>query len=451
MKPMNTNPQYTELTQALKTKVISAFSCGAAIVALASVGAVKDETSKVLLLLTSVGFSATSLAVGYKQSSQALESYTSYLLTNPSQPKLTGTPQLFNLESMSSQRDEFPNVFICGAPGSGKTSIAEYLGCLLKSDFRYAIHPHAKPSDFQGFDRVFGGGRNIGSPDDDSVNWEDIVNDNKSQPSVAQVLRAIHGLMNTRYQQYHQGFTDFPTIDVYIDELPAIASQLGKKYLGELLPSLIMECRKVGIRLWFLTQALQVRALGLEGISDLRAGATIIRLGKLALTEGKKLSPDIQAYLSSQQRPVLVDDIPASLPGWAEMRGLIASYSTQRNRLELTQRSDTGVQKLALPTAPEDPSLFTEWNLAAPNSQSVGTALTEAFSKPNTPELTRTILRRMREDCNPKSPQAHILVFKLARREDVSPSAIIREYWGFQGTTKAYQDGRELAEVLGLI
>jgi hypothetical protein len=344
---------YYFLTQSIRSKVVCAVSSAAALFLLLAVPFVKSDASKTLLLCGSLATASAAVVTG-KTLDEADDALNDYRVTTglkrqrallwlPSssatpkavKDKIKASVETFDFLSMGDKRDEFPNVFILGAPGTGKTTAAEYLGVVLKAGKRYAVHPHAKPTDFRGFDKIFGGGRNIGLPTDEPVTWEEIESGSVT-PTVAQVFLALHKLMQDRYLLYYQGETNFENIDVYFDELPAIASTLGKKFLTGILPSLLMECRKVGIRLWFLSQAFQVRALGLEGISDLREGATLIRLGKLALKEAqtlvntKAVDENVLEYLRLSDRPVLVDDTPGQLPRFVEMQAAIDSFVNQK-------------------------------------------------------------------------------------------------------------------------
>lgn len=326
---------YYHLLQGIRAKVTGYVCLVVSLCLLASVPLQKDESTKVASLLGSL---AVSMAGGYslktqKENDQAIEDFR----VNSGiqrQRKLFGLPkqevveaeiedapvEWFDFSTIGDDRDKFPNVIIMGEPGSGKTSLAEYLGVVLKANKRYAIHPHAKPNDFSGFNAVLGGGRNYGSPDDDEATWADIES-GKVKPTIAQVLKALLVLMNDRYKLYYQGDAKFDDVDVYIDELPSIVSNLGKKFFASIMPQLLMECRKVGIRLWLLSQGGQVRMLGLEGMSDLREGITFIRLGRLAVKHNR--DKVIEQLLAAMVRPCLVDESPAKLPGWAEISAAI--------------------------------------------------------------------------------------------------------------------------------
>lgn len=340
---------YYHLLQGIRAKVTGYVCLVVSICLLASVPLQKDESTKVASLLGSL---AVSMAGGYslktqKENDQAIEDFRvnsgiqrqRKLFGLPKQEvveaEIEDTPvEWFDFSAIGNDRDKFPNVIIMGEPGSGKTSLAEYLGVVLKANKRYAIHPHAKPNDFAGFNAVLGGGRNYGTPEDKEVAWADIES-GKVKPTIAQTLKALLVLMNDRYKRYYQGDTAFDDVDVYIDELPSIVSNLGKKFFASIMPQLLMECRKVGIRLWLLAQGSQVRMLGLEGMSDLREGITFIRLGRLALKHNRDKAVEI--LLQQMARPCLVDESPAKLPGWAEMSAAIRVWKPA----EVTEVVDT--------------------------------------------------------------------------------------------------------------
>lgn len=367
----------------------------------------------------------------------------------------------FDFTTIGDDRDKFPNVFILGEPGSGKTTLAEYLGVLLKSDVRIALHPHAKPTDFRGFNRILGGGRNIGTSDDPNMgSWEELLT--HPNPSIAQAIMGIHALMKSRYELYYQGHTDFPSVDIYIDELPAIARQLGKKFMSTYIGSLIMECRKVGIRLWFLTQGLQVRMLGLEGESDLREGATIVRLGKIAAKYANRLNlPTTPA-----SRLCLVDECQAMLPGKTEMDAAIAGFLREALKPSL-EAKDTECESLLaseartnrgqkLNESQETVRTYiqqrlshtfdkVESNMGKLSSQEWETLVND----PTKVETIRETLREYRVENRSWSDASHALVYKLAKKTGATHTVILRDYWGFRGDTNKVREGVEFAERLG--
>lgn len=362
---MNNSELYYYITQAIRSKVTTVLSTVAASCLLFTVPVAKGDFLKLALLSSALVGSAAALNSGrtLREAEESLNDYAATTGLNRQRSLLwlqnvqtqaeptteavkeaVAPEKLFDLSSIGDNRNDFPNVFVVGAPGSGKTTLAEYLGIVLKSGLRIGVHPHAKPSDFKGFDRVFGGGRNIGTAEDDPMSWAEIMTLG-SAPSVAQVIMGLHGLMQERYQEYYKGNDKFEPIDVYFDEVPAFAKELGKKFMAKYVPSLIMESRKVGIRLWFLTQAFTVSMLGLEGGSDLKEGATVIRLGKLALNEAQSLANNKRLEqlsllnLKQESRPALVDETPARIPGYSEMQGAIEAFLVQKQQPLTKKRS----------------------------------------------------------------------------------------------------------------
>lgn len=353
----------------------------------------------------------------------------------------------FDFSTIGDDRDKFPNVIIMGEPGSGKTSLAEYLGVVLKANKRYAIHPHAKPGDFAGFNAVLGGGRNYGTPDDKEVAWADIES-GKVKPTIAQTLKALLVLMNERYKRYYQGDTAFDDVDVYIDELPSIVSNLGKKFFASIMPQLLMECRKVGIRLWLLAQGSQVRMLGLEGMSDLREGITFIRLGRLALKHNRDKAVEI--ILQQMARPCLVDESPAKLPGWSEMSAAIRVWKPSevtgvklaKSQLHLVEDDDES-----------EPVEYTEKEYLMydmPNQgkkrmliYSVYGLVDECLELRKFDKLERIVKR---SDYN--RDVMHYIGRALISEYAKSVSYVIKTGWGMEG--RRYDEGRNLYTELGL-
>lgn len=368
---------YYHLLQGFRSR-ITAYVCTAAAIGLvAAVPTYKTEASKTLSLSGALALSlaATANFRSNQENDSALNDFrintglqrqrnlfalgTAAIVAEESSEE---SLQMFNFSDIGDNRDQYAHFIIMGESGSGKTTIAEYLGCILRADKRYAIHPHAKDKgkekDFAGFDGLYGAARNFGSPDDAKVSWTAIVN-REVEPTIAQVLMALLELMNQRYEEYRSGAT-FENIDVYIDELPAIARALGAKFLTPILQQLLTEARKVGIRLWLLSQGEQVKMLGLEGMSDIREGISFIRLGRLAKKYARRLkNKRLQAVVEGMSRPCLVDDSPAKVPGKSEitavikvreregLRELPASAQTQTlPTAEQTQEDDTLVMQL---------------------------------------------------------------------------------------------------------
>ncbi len=203
-----------------------------------------------------------------------------------SQSVLSSPP--IDVNKLLQDRNSFPNVFIVGIPGTGKSTLAEILATQLSPDsLKVVIHPHLKPGEFTSCQLKLAGGRNIGNSSD-SVK-EIPVEQLDDNDSAAQGIYSLHLTMRQRYEEYYKGKKQFVPLDCFIDELPAISQQLGVKWLKQYVPSLLMESRKVGIRIWLLSQSLTVESMGLSGLSDLRDNSTVIRLGKFAVRHMEQL------------------------------------------------------------------------------------------------------------------------------------------------------------------
>lgn len=435
------NELYYSFLHGVRSKVTAGVCLVASVGLIASVPAQKTEVSKMFALAGALGLSLTATA-NLKTSDETRVALDDFRISTGIQrqrslfglnSKPTDTAPVdelpwFDLQKIGDNRDDFPNVFIMGAPGTGKTSLAEYLGVVLKADSRYAIHPHAKPTDFAGFDGVFGGGRNYGTPDDDPLTWQQIT-EKKVRPTIAQVLMSLLELMNERYEQYYKGHTNFTPVDVYIDELPSIASNLGKKFMASVLPALIMECRKVDIRLWLLTQGSQVKLLGLEGASDLREGATFIRLGKLALKHTGK-NKQLLAQLNTTARHCLVDETAAKLPGWSEIKGAIAVGA----RKEKTQVSQSVNQpESTIVTIANELSDLDRLKLLAD----------ECLREKNYSKLQKLVKlgQNNRE-------LLHHIGWRMVTQQAKAMSAVVKDGWGYDG--RLFDEGRALYYELGL-
>lgn len=460
---------YYHLLQGIRAKVTGYICLIAAVGLVSSVPLQQKENTKVASLL-----GALALAVAgqvsiktQKENDAAIEDFR----VNSGiqrQRKLFGLPkqdvieaevddapvEWFNFSTIGNDRDKFPNVIIMGEPGSGKTSLAEYLGVVLKANKRYAVHPHAKPGDFAGFNAVLGGGRNYGKPDDEEVAWADIES-GKVKPTIAQALKALLVLMNERYKRYYQGDTAFDDVDVYIDELPSIVSNLGKKFFASIMPQLLMECRKVGIRLWLLAQGSQVRMLGLEGMSDLREGITFIRLGRLALKHNRDKAVEI--ILQQMARPCLVDESPAKLPGWAEMSAAIRVWKpTEVKPAKVnTELESLRSQLDAMGDYESEPEEYTEDEYITFDTPEEGKKRTliykvyglidDAIELKKFDKLPRIVAR----SDNNREVMRYI-GDTMIRYYGKSVTAVIKEGWGFGDGGRRFQSARKLFTELGL-
>jgi hypothetical protein len=149
----------------------------------------------------------------------------------------------------------YPAVLLLGIPGSRKTTLVRRILTLLGGS-AISIDPHNRAGKW-GALKVYGGGRNYGA--------------------VTSAINAVYSEMGRRYTLYDSGVGSFSRWEVVIDELPSIAQNCPKTVL-DTIASLLMEARKVNIRVWVLSQGDQVSLLGLEGKSSLKRTYTWIRM-----------------------------------------------------------------------------------------------------------------------------------------------------------------------------
>ena len=223
-------------------------------------------------------------------------------------------------------KDEFPNIAVLGKPGSGKSTLGQWLGAML-GGLTIAVAPHWKQGDFPTADIICGRGRNYGDDiktEPIGENFNDILN-GRINVSCVGMVKAIHQVMTYRYQldDYENPKVN-PPITLILDEYNSYACKKGlSEYMGELL----REARKVNIRLIFLCHQFNVKALGIEGQGDIRKSINQINLTvhakEVALTnlnKAKTNSKDFEYWtevtntLSNNNRACLVDNDIAIVP-----------------------------------------------------------------------------------------------------------------------------------------
>lgn len=179
-----------------------------------------------------------------------------------------------------------PHFAILGPTGSGKSVFVDYLLTTLLDDHILRLDPHKSPSGNQA-------DLNQLSTLLNSKNKVDItVGEGRNFSQIAEVLSIIKELMDYRYNSGGES-ANFPTVNVLIEEGPAIAnSEESKEVWAEVQPILLREARKVNIRLVMVTQGQQVESLGIKGQSDLKDCYCFIRIGSFALKEAIKLKDD---------------------------------------------------------------------------------------------------------------------------------------------------------------
>lgn len=203
-------------------------------------------------------------------------------------------PTFFNWEDLKNP-DLYPHLLVIGATGSGKTFTTEKILCFSGFPVR-VITTKRKADQWQGLE-VIGHPRNFEA-----------------------ILEAFQESLDEMQSRLELIDKDWPQLFTVVDELPAIVANV--QGTTEFLTTFIREARETRLRFVFLVQGQQVRTIGLEGQSDLRDNLLEIRLGKFAVMEAEAIakktkSPEAEAnlvWLKAQKYPMLVGELPATLP-----------------------------------------------------------------------------------------------------------------------------------------
>lgn len=182
-----------------------------------------------------------------------------------------------------------PHLFLLGSTGDGKTTLARWLLTLLPGA-TLVLDPHDEPDKWSGL-QVVGTGRDFAG--------------------IADALGSVYALMLLRFEELAAGVKDFPVINLVIDEFPAIAAKSSESSEAAkiVMPALLREARKVGIRVILLAQGSEVKTLGCEGEGSIRDQLQFVRLGKFAKAHAKRQGLPLPAG-----RPCLVEDEIALIP-----------------------------------------------------------------------------------------------------------------------------------------
>lgn len=218
--------------------------------------------------------------------------------------------------------DEFPNIAVIGKPGSGKSTLGQWLSAMF-GGLTVAIAPHYQTGDFPTADIICGKGRNYGT----EIEKEPLIPFNelltgKHNLSCLGMIKSIHNEMTRRYQL--PDYSNCEAITLILDEYNSYACKKGlSEYIGELL----REARKVNIRLIFLCHQTNVKSWGIEGNGDIRKSINQVNLVSHALELAKtslnncKINSNNYYYwsevievLKANKRACLVDDYLAEIP-----------------------------------------------------------------------------------------------------------------------------------------
>lgn len=146
---------------------------------------------------------------------------------------------------------DLQNILVVGGKGSGKTTLLQWIEAeRIRQGKVIVLDSHAQPAQWSG--HTIGMGR-------------DYTNIKKAMVSLVDKL-------NRRYQRYAKGENQFTPIHTLIDEftlLPKVMKGIGYDIQGYSVP-MLTEGRKVAINCIWGIHSDRAKALGLEGMADLK-------------------------------------------------------------------------------------------------------------------------------------------------------------------------------------
>lgn len=224
-----------------------------------------------------------------------------YEAFKPSQPAILTVstpitqPDLFDWQEFKTAPNKFPHIMIEGATGTGKTSLAEFILDLLPGE-RLVITPKRRVTQWQGLNVV-------GTP--------------LKFPVIQQAFDTLLEEMENRYELLDRGDENYPFLNFIVDEYPLIAANC--EGLSDTMMMLVRAAREASMRMILIAQGSEGKALNIEGQTSVRECFCRIRLGKIAVDYAKRVLKDenLHRWLLRQDRPCLVDDMPALVPDLA--------------------------------------------------------------------------------------------------------------------------------------
>lgn len=197
---------------------------------------------------------------------------------------------------------EGKQLMILGEMGSGKSTIAQYFAYTVGGKVK-VYECEGTPEDWQGLE-VIGEGEN----------WEAI---NKS---MADDLEDLSNQLKLRKEKGDSALNGTEKV-IIAEEFPELVSKCGN--CSEWLDRHARRGRKARRFTILLSQYDRVGAWGMEGKSDLLDAFRRLRLGKKAVNHARLLKrDDLAEWLRRDRAHVLLDDYPAILPGYREMKSV---------------------------------------------------------------------------------------------------------------------------------
>lgn len=229
------------------------------------------------------------------------------------------------LHELATNQHKHPHVFIVAKTGGGKSTLAQYLAakCTGKR-FAMAVHHDVTTDDWQCCHAVFGVGVNYGTPDDEPISYSALVSGEVDSPSTEQIMQAI---LTEMYDRYRSGVahTSHEVHNWILDECPAVARAMDKRF-GSALAPILFEARKVGLRMFVLSQSDNVETLKIKGQGKLRDQFTYIYAGDSASARLKQLKRR-KPQLPEGARWCVVDETIALVPDIQEINKVVAEAS----------------------------------------------------------------------------------------------------------------------------
>ncbi len=319
----------------------------------------------------------------------------------------TWKPELFNWELFNAKPEKYPHLGVVAESGGGKSTFAEWL-CTWLDGTHIAFAPHYKPGDFPGIP-IFATARNWGKDGDDAVNFDELIDASPGRHkniSYSAGFKALYIEMNRRYELRDRGINDFPTINIHLDEFNAFIASVDFSDepgtgLAFVLLRLLMEARKVGIRLIAYLQSDSVEDLKLKGRGQARKNFKFIRLGADGLNHVKKLSTKdypLLVWLKKEMKladtyPCTVEDCFTWIPNFKRGQPVLQPNQSAETIIEPVIMPEVVVEKVLIDQLTEQQRMIFEYAQSRPNQKIVADNIKQSLTHFKTGNYTPSDIR----------------------------------------------------------